>query len=353
MADRNSITTNNAQAHANSTPDQSCNLIAKANSQFLETENIRSRLLLINQAVLNYLETAKGNPEILYEAAHHLIVAGGKRLRSLVTLICCEAVGGTLEKVLPITVAAELLQTASLIHDDIIDKDDLRRGVQTVHMKYGHDIAILAGDFLIAQALRIIGEYGSPELISNMGSSGIRMCEGEVADLFINPENVESFTKEEYLKMVERKTVAFLEEAARTGAIIGEANPVQRKALSQYGAMLGFAFQLRDDILDIKATQQTIQKSTFSDLRLKRGNYPLIHALENSTHEERKECMSALDNADWNQVLRLITKTDAIKHTMQLAQDYAEKAKRALRGHDFQNQDLLEKLADFALLRES
>ena len=167
--------------------------------------------------MLDYIHSQKGDPEVLYNAAYHLITAGGKRLRALVTLLSCEAVGGSIKKVLPITVAAELLQTASLIHDDIIDEDELRRGVPTVHKKYGHDIAILAGDFLIAQAFKIIGEHGTPELVANIGAGGVRMCEGEVFDLFITPEHEARFTTDEYLKMIERKTAVFLEEAARTG----------------------------------------------------------------------------------------------------------------------------------------
>ncbi len=353
MPNHHSTTTNDSSSPASQTQIKQREQSNSVHPKLLESGDIHSRLLLIDQAVKEYLETLKGEPKILYEAAQHLILAGGKRLRSLITLVSCEAVGGSIEKVLPITVAAELLQTASLIHDDIIDKDELRRGVPTVHKKYGYDVAILAGDFLIAQVFRIIGEHGSPELVANVGAGGARMCEGEVADLFINPEDPVSFTKKTYLKMIERKTVAFLEEAAKIGAIVGGATEPQELALTRYGLNIGYAFQLRDDILDIEASEQTIRKSSLSDLRLKRGNYPFIHAFEVSTNKNREECLRALNNNDWNRVIKLIKQTDAVTHTILVAEGYVKKAKHAIEGQNFQNQDLLEKLADFALHRES
>lgn len=352
MSNRDSTSINKARSSSTSTETPSQKPVKQDSISFLDSADIQSRIVLINQAVMGYLKTVQGKPEILYEAAHHLIFAGGKRLRSLVTLLCCEAVGGSIEKVLPITVAAELLQTASLIHDDIIDKDELRRGVPTVHTKYGHDIAILAGDFLISQAFRIIGEHGSPELVANIGYGGVRMCEGEASDLFITPEHEETFTTEDYMKMIECKTAVFLEEAARNGAIVGEATEEQHTALARYGAMIGIAFQLKDDILDIQSTQQNLKKTTLSDLRLKRGNYPLIYALEQCSADQGKSCLYALENNQWDEVIKLIKQYKAIEYTLQLAQSYAAHAKEALREHIFKNKELLKQLADFTARRE-
>lgn len=352
MANRDSTILNKTESSSTSSETLSQKLSKQGSMFFLDSEEIQSRIVLIKRAVMDYLQTVNGEPEILYEAAHHLILAGGKRLRSLLTLLCCEAVGGSVEEVLPITVAAELLQTASLIHDDIIDKDELRRGVPTVHKKYGYDIAILAGDFLISQAFRIIGEHGSPELVANIGSGGVRMCEGEASDLFITPERKETYTTEEYMKMIERKTAVFLEEAARTGAIVGEATEGEHTALARYGSLIGIAFQLKDDILDIHATQHHLKKSTMSDLRLKRGNYPLIYALEQCSAEQEESCLDALDNNQWNEIIKLILQYKAIEYTTQLARSYAEQAKNALQGYKFKNKSLLERLADFTVQRD-
>ena len=351
MPNRDSTSTkNNTPSSSIETPSMKPKTVES--KTFLKTEVIQTRLMLINQAVSDYLQSHKGEPEILYEAAHHLILAGGKRLRSLVTLLSCEAVGGSIEKVLPITVAAELLQTASLIHDDIIDEDELRRGVPSVHAKYGHDMAILAGDFLIAQAFKIIGEHGSPELVANIGAGGVRMCEGEVFDLYITPEHEASFTTDEYLRMIERKTAIFLEEAARTGAIVGEATQQDREILAQYGVFIGMAFQLRDDVLDIQASQQKLKKSTFSDFRMKRGNYPLIFSLESCSADKRASCVQALDNQEWDILLKLIDQSNAIQHTMELANRYVERAKEELDKTNFKDKSILVQLADFTVQRE-
>ncbi|MFX1564380.1 MAG: polyprenyl synthetase family protein [Promethearchaeota archaeon] len=351
MPNRDSIPADN---HQPMSPISASNMSSAKSkpASYLESEHIRTRIVLINSAVLDYLQQQKGEPPVLYNAAHHLIVAGGKRLRSLVTLLACEAVGGSIEKVLPITVAAELLQTASLIHDDIIDKDDMRRGVPTVHKKYGHDVALLAGDFLIAQALRIIGTHGSPELMANIGAGGVRMCEGEVLDLFITPEQEAVFTTKEYLKMIERKTAVFLEEAARTGAIVGQATQEEREALAQFGSYIGFSFQLRDDVLDIQAPQNELNKSVFSDFRMKRGNYPLLYTLENCSANNRNICLQALEKHQWDTVLALIDQNNAYSYTMQLAQSYVECAKGCLKEHKFLNQTVLEQLADFTIQRD-
>ncbi|MFX1577793.1 MAG: polyprenyl synthetase family protein [Promethearchaeota archaeon] len=351
MPNRDSTSTNSNQP-ASSIQASSMSSVKGRPITFLDSEHIHSRIMLINSAVIDYLQKHKGEPKALYNAAHHLIIAGGKRLRSLVTLLSCEAVGGSIEKVLPITVAAELLQTASLIHDDIIDQDFLRRGVPTVHKKYGQDIALLAGDFLIAQAFKIIGTYGSPELVANIGAGGVRMCEGEVLDLFITPEQESGYTTEEYMKMIERKTAVFLEEAARTGAIVGEATQEEREALAQFGSCIGFSFQLRDDVLDIQGTKQQLQKSMFSDFRMKRGNYPLLYTLENCPASERKTCFDAMNEQQWETLLLLIDQSKACERTMQMAQNYANHAKAILQEHNFLNRTILEQLADFTVHRE-
>lgn len=331
---------------------QSTGQVTSSFTSSLQSQDLQKRMILINQEIQRYLQEEKGEPLILYAAAHHLIIAGGKRLRSLLTLLCCEAVNGDVEKVLPITVATELLQTASLIHDDIIDDDEMRRGVQTVHQKFGKDIAVLAGDLLIAQAFRIIGLHGTQELIVHMGTGGIQMCEGEAADLSMSADKTTSFNKQEYIDMIKRKTVAFMKYAARTGAIMGGATEDQQHALIRYAEMLGFAFQLRDDILDVKATQLTAQKSIHSDLRLQRGNYPVIHALEVCSKQDRHRCLQAFAGGNLKVVIKVLDETEAIQHTYETAQRYIEEAKRALKGHGFRSQKMLEQLANFVLGRD-
>jgi geranylgeranyl diphosphate synthase type I len=313
---------------------------------------LQERIFYINQKMDDFINANQGEPVILYQAANHLLLAGGKRIRSLLSLLACEAVGGVREEIVPIALAEELLQTASLIHDDIIDNDELRRGVEAVHKRYGEQVAIIAGDLLIAQAIRLIGEYGTLQLITQIGRSGVKMCEGEIADILFITDELEPFNTDEYLMMVELKTVAFMKEAVRTGAIFGKASEEQVDALVEYAEMLGFAFQIRDDILDVIASTKDIGKPVLSDLQKRRRNFLLIHALESSSEDRRKQCLEELSAGNIKDALKLIEETNAVEYANDLARAYASKAKEALRGHDFSELDLLELMSDYVVVRE-
>jgi geranylgeranyl pyrophosphate synthase len=317
----------------------------------LSDDSLQTRMTLIDQEMKRFLDKYRGEPSILYDAAHHLLLAGGKRLRSLITLLSCEAVGGDVQKVLPFALAMELLQTASLVHDDIIDEDLMRRGVETTHKKFGAKIAVLAGDLLIAQAVEIIGEQATPELLVHLGRGGIRMTEGEALDFLMCEDSPASFNRQRYLKVIEHKTATFMREAARVGALVGGASEEQKQALTKYGEMLGFGFQIRDDILDVIASLQVAGKTVQSDLKGRRCNYPLVHALEVSSESERQTGIEALKEGDLASVLQLIDETKAVHHATELAKTYVERAKSALEVVDLKNDKLLNKVADFVLER--
>jgi geranylgeranyl diphosphate synthase type I len=312
---------------------------------------LQERILFINRKMEEFINENQGEPKILYDAANHLLQAGGKRIRSLLSLLACEAVGGQREDIAQIALAEELLQTASLIHDDIIDSDELRRGVEAVHKKYGEQVAIIAGDLLIAQAIRLIGEYGTLQLITQIGRSGVKMCEGEIADILFITDEAEPFSTEEYLMMVESKTVAFMKEAVRTGAIFGNASDEQLDALVEYAEMLGFAFQIRDDILDVIASTKDIGKPDLSDLQKRRRNFLLIYAIEVSSENRRKQCLEELSAGNIKDALDLIEETNAVEHADDLARAYALKAKEALKEQDFAEKDLLKLIAEYVITR--
>jgi geranylgeranyl pyrophosphate synthase len=316
-----------------------------------DIKEFSDKIEMLNQTITKYLESNKGQPVILYEAAHHLILQDGKRLRSLLTLLACEAVNGDVTRALKMALAAELVQTASLINDDMIDDDTYRRGVETVHRRYGSDIALLASNLLIAQAVRLTAEIGFPELLIQMAIGGVRMCEGETQDILMNMENQITFNEDAYFQMITNKTVAFMRQAALIGGIVGNASKSQIKALTSYGEALGYTFQLRDDMLDVDASPQQVKKTTHSDLRMKRGNLTVIHALKVSQENERSRCLTALEDGDFTPILGLIRSTNALDYTFNIAESFNKKAKRALQGQGFINKKLLEQLADYVLLR--
>jgi geranylgeranyl diphosphate synthase type I len=322
-------------------------------ANFSEIKAIESRLTLINQAIQDSIMTDTAQLETLHEAAYHLIRAGGKRFRSLVVLLSCEAVGGNPDEALPLCIATEFLQTASLIHDDIIDHDDVRRGVQTVHKKYGLDLAILAADYLIFKAYSLIGKYGNTQLVRIISEAGEEITIGEAAELYMNPVDSTIYNRDQYLAMAQRKTGAFIRGAAHAGTLIGHARNEQTQALTTYGKMIGIAFQIRDDILDITEIHPPSKQTENKDLKLKRANLPLILALEESTEDQRQRCIQAFEEREYSFFHELLVKTDAITKAMSIAADYIKQAKVTLEGIDLKHQDILNQLAELVILRNA
>jgi len=317
----------------------------------LENEKIRTRINLINEEIKRCLLDEDGDPALLYETARHLILAGGKRLRSLLLVLCCEAVGGTVVDALPFAVATEFVQTASLIHDDVVDDDNMRRGVETTHKKFGGKMAIIAGDLLVALAIKLIGERSTPQLLTYVAAGGIRMCEGEAADLLMSQKKDHSYTTKAALDIIRMKTVSFMVSAAKVGAMLGHANEKQIEALVKYAEMLGYSFQIRDDILDIVATQNGTGKTVLSDLKGSRSNFVLAHAIENCSPDQRKEFAKRLGNGDVDFILERIKEGKSVEYSTGIARKYLEAAKGTIQGISFANEELLMLLADFAANR--
>ncbi len=317
----------------------------------LENEKIRTRINLINEEIKRCLLDEDGEPALLYETTRHLILAGGKRLRSLLLILCSEAVGGTVVDALPFAVATEFIQTASLIHDDVVDEDSMRRGVETTHEKFGRKMAIIAGDLLVALAIKLIGERSTPELLTHVATGGIKMCQGEAADLLMIQNKIQSYTTKTALEIIRMKTVSFMTSAAKVGAMLGKANQTQLEALIKYSEMLGFSFQIRDDILDIVATQNGTGKTVLSDLRGSRSNYLIAHAIENCSTEQKEEFVQKMNEGDVKFALEQISEHKSVEHSTETAKKYILAAKEAIRGFDFANEELLLLLADFAMKR--
>ncbi|MGQ4871796.1 MAG: polyprenyl synthetase family protein [Candidatus Thorarchaeota archaeon] len=320
-------------------------------TSLLQNPDIRMRMSLVNRAIDEFIERENGEPEVLYEAAKHLLRAGGKRLRSLIVILSCEAVGGDPKAVLPFAVAVELVQTASLMHDDIVDDDVLRRGVETAHKKFGTRIAVLAGDLLVAQAIRLIGEMASPELLAMVGKGGVLLCEGEASDMLMDVAETDTVSTEDYLRMIQRKTASLMRVAAGVGVLIGDGTEKEKEALMEYAEKLGMAFQIRDDVLNLTVSTDVTGKSMLSDLEWKRSNYVLVHCLENAPEPLRECCVEALNRGNLEEVLRVVDESGSIRHADELARRYAQEAKEAIRPHNFPVGHLLEIIADFVVER--
>lgn len=256
---------------------------------------LQTNKLLVEEALDRSLPM--GRPEKIYEAMRYSLLAGGKRLRPILCLTACDLMGGTREMALPTACALEMLHTMSLIHDDLpaMDNDDYRRGKPTNHKVYGEDIAILAGDGLLAYAF----EYVATEtrnvppdrlivvlarLGRTVGAEGL--VGGQVLDL--ESEGKTDITVETLNFIHSQKTGALLETSVVSGALLAGADKADIQRLSRYAQNIGLAFQIVDDILDITATQEQLGKTAGKDLRAQKATYPAIWGLAESEKQDRK-----------------------------------------------------------------
>lgn len=230
------------------------------------------------------LQSHKGGmPEVLYDPMEYILSAGGKRLRPIITMLACESIGGSALSAAGCGAALEILHNFTLVHDDIMDKSPLRRGRETVHVKWDEATAILSGDAMMGIAYRLlINEVKeSPrgmEILSRFTQGLIDVCEGQARDLEFQQTPIVSM--DEYLSMIEMKTARLIELSAIVGALYANANAEQIKALLSYAYHLGIAFQVQDDVLDLLAENKEFGKAIGQDLIEGKKSYFIVRAYE-------------------------------------------------------------------------
>lgn len=255
---------------------------------------LKQQQSLVEEALERSLPIAK--PEKIYEAMRYSLLAGGKRLRPILCLTTCELMGGTLEMAMPTACALEMIHTMSLIHDDLpaMDNDDYRRGKLTNHKVYGEDIAILAGDGLLAYAFEYVATQTRNvppqriiEVIARLGHTvgAAGLVGGQVLDL--ESEGKADISVDTLTFIHTHKTGALLETSVVSGAILAGAPEADVQRLSKYAQNIGLAFQIIDDILDITATQEELGKTAGKDLRAQKATYPSLWGVEESRNQAR------------------------------------------------------------------
>ncbi len=314
-------------------------------------EEIKKRAEIVNEEIKKFLPIK--DPEKLYKAARHLINAGGKRLRPVLSLIACEAIERDYRKILPAAVAIEVIHNFTLIHDDIMDEDEFRRGVKTVHTIYGVPTAILAGDTLFAEAFKIMSycEVKSENLVDGMRRLAevcVEICEGQQMD--IEFEERDFVSEEEYLEMVRKKTSVLIALSSSIPAILfGEKR--YESALWNFGINAGIAFQIKDDILDLLGKDK-IGKDWGSDLVEGKKTLIVIKAFEEGVELESFGKGKAEIEAIERDVKKLM-ECGAIEYAENKAIEYLNKAKKELEVlKDNEGRRLLEALAEFFVKRE-
>ena len=320
------------------------------------------------EKVNGFIETVvalESEPQVLYRAARHIIDAGGKRLRPFLVLKSCRMVGGREEDALPTAAALEMLHTFTLLHDDIMDEDDKRRGVPTVHVKWGVPTAIVAGDLLFAKVHEAISKYTDTkhvkpkrilQVIKEISEATVILCEGQTRDMMF--EDRETVSEAEYFKMIEGKTAALFEVSARCGGLLGGATKSQVKRLGEFGRYAGIAFQVIDDVLALTADEDVLKKPVGNDVREGKRTLMVVYALEKASKAQRNQILETLGNkyATTEQVkntIRVIDSLGAIDYAKKLAERYIKKAKKALsRFPDSEDREDLISLADLIFARQ-
>ncbi|MCK9151358.1 short chain isoprenyl diphosphate synthase IdsA [Methanobacterium alcaliphilum] len=302
------------------------------------------------------------SPAELREASNHLTKAGGKKLRPSLAVLSSEAVGGKSEYALKTAAAIELIHTFSLIHDDIMDEDDMRRGKPSVHVLWGEPMAILSGDIVFSKAFETVirtkindSSYERVnEALGVVVDSCIKICEGQACDMSF--EERLDVNEVEYMDMIYKKTAALIAAATKAGAIMGGGNSEQVKALAEYGKLIGLAFQIQDDYLDVVSDEESLGKPVGSDIIEGKMTLMVVKALERASDVDKKTLLDILKEKNPDRVqeaIDIFEKYGSIQYAHDVALDNVRKAKELLNIlDDSEAKDALILIADFVLQRQ-
>jgi geranylgeranyl diphosphate synthase type I len=323
---------------------------------------LKERAMIFDRALTGNLSPRE--PEIFYDALRWIPLSGGKRLRPILAMLSCEAVGGVPETTIPFGIALEYMHNSTLVHDDIIDKDKWRRGLQSTHEKFGIPYAILAGDALIGETYRMLSYMAPPELnsvtykeiIRSIADAAKNFYEGEASDIeFADRLDV---TIPQYMRMIEKKTAQLYYLAGKGGALIGKGSNRQVENLGQYGTLFGLMFQIKDDLLNILTEQIILGKQMIgSDILNGKRTLMLIHALSVLDERDKRKMMKIVGDENANQddvihVIDLFRTCGSIDYAQNKLAEFREAAKKCLDLVDSsESKDLLVALAEYSVTR--
>ena len=282
----------------------------------------------VDQLIINELSS---DVILINQMGHYIVGNGGKRLRPMLLLLAAKALGNVTDNHLILAAVIEFIHTATLLHDDVVDESDLRRGKESANVVWGNAATVLVGDYLYSSAFEMMVRTDNMRVMEILSKTTTAIAEGEVLQLLNcnNPETTES----KYLEVIARKTAILFSAATRLSAVIIGATPEVEEGLAQYGQHLGIAFQLIDDVLDYKSSPEDLGKNLGDDLAEGKPTLPLIYAIQNGSEEEANVIVEAIQNGNrdaFNDVYAIVQKTQAIAYTEQRADEEAEKAINAL-----------------------
>jgi len=299
------------------------------------TDNLASDVVLINQL------------------SQHIILSGGKRLRPMLVMLCAKACGYRGDDDALLAAVIEFIHTATLLHDDVVDDSEMRRGAQTASAIWGNEAAVLVGDYLYSRAFQMMVRAQSMNIMDLLANTTNTIAQGEVLQLLNIREPDTSEAR--YHAVIYAKTACLFEAAARIGAILGDAGTACESGLQAYGKHLGTAFQLVDDALDYAADSGELGKNVGDDLAEGKPTLPLIYALEHGDPSQQAMIRAAIEQgsaAQFDEIRAAINDTGALEYTLDQARAEAARAKQALVCLDTsEQQQALAFLADYAVER--
>ena len=313
------------------------------------------------KTVNKYLNSKlKGNPKKLYDAAGHLIVNGGKRLRPYMVIRSCQILKGKVSNAMPAASAVEMVHNFSLVHDDIMDNDEMRHGVPTVHKKFGMPIAILAGDVLFSKAFQIIVDsklspIATTQLVSRLAKACVDICEGQLLDVKMAEER-KIPSQAEYITMIGKKTAALFDVSCAMGAICATNKVKDISNLSSFGRNLGIAFQITDDLIGVMGDPKITKKPVGNDLREGKKSLPILMAIKLAKGNDKKIILKAFGNSkisrkDLSKAVDAIRSLGIEENVRKQALKYAEKAEKSLGSYSGSAKTELISLLDFVVKR--
>lgn len=284
----------------------------------------------------------------------HLLRGGGKRLRPALVLLAGLIWEEPRPTLVQVAAAAELIHMATLVHDDTMDRAQLRRGVPTVHARWGDHAAILTGDYLFARAFSLLAAAGDNRAVRVMADVVFQMCNGEIEQM--NQGFDPSQTEAAYLQRVYKKTAFFIAECCRLGGLLAGASDVEEQALRDYGYSVGMGFQIIDDILDLTTTAERLGKPSGSDLRSGVVTLPVIHALTHSPLRQRLAELIAsreVGEREVAEVRNLVERCGGLHYAFRVADRFTEHARRSLEAlPENRHRDALATMADYLAQRD-
>lgn len=284
----------------------------------------------VNRLIVEHMHSPVA---LIPQLASHIVAAGGKRLRPMLTLAAARLCGYQGERHLGLAACVEFIHTATLLHDDVVDASDLRRGLATANAVWGNKPSVLVGDFLFSRAFQLMVADGSLDVLRILSNASAVIAEGEVLQLMTANDTTSDETA--YMQVIEAKTAALFAAACRIGAVVAERPAAEEQALERFGSGFGIAFQLVDDVLDYSALQAELGKAVGDDFRDGKITLPVVLAFQRADESERafwRRCMEdqAQQDGDLEQAIAYLQRHDALADAMARAANYADSAREAL-----------------------